>query len=137
MASECIVNEDCGPNEYCFSKTEWYEEQLPWPNNTGFLPGCACNTYYGWTGNECDEFTSDTFILVGFSVILLLVNIISVVLLCITAKKHVSRQGNYKLSTGLCTTLLTIPGAIGGAFWVFADVGRLVLYSLVLVWRRC
>jgi len=53
----CVEDIDCDPigtNRLCYANLSRFDGELD-------AQGCACNTFYGWSGDNCDEFTWSTY----------------------------------------------------------------------------
>uniref|UniRef100_A0A7S3V079 Uncharacterized protein n=1 Tax=Aplanochytrium stocchinoi TaxID=215587 RepID=A0A7S3V079_9STRA len=122
--TECHVDADCKDNELCYIGTSWYENQLPWQSNSSFRPGCACNAFYAWSGDNCDELTAATYVFVIIAAINALVLLVSIYLLSRSVWLLYKRDNNTcVLNAGMFTAITTIPGALGLLVWNLTTTG--------------
>ena len=91
----CEEEDDCNPaetNRLCYANISGFDQ------SDLSSDGCACNTFFGWTGDACQDYSYSTYITVAVCAVT--VSICALVLIRSVAMLHIMLVSSYVVFTG-------------------------------------
>ncbi|GBG25355.1 Hypothetical Protein FCC1311_015732 [Hondaea fermentalgiana] len=116
-ASSCTDNVECPANELCYTGVPWFENGNYSTASPDTLPGCYCNTFYGFTGPLCLEASASTQVTIVWNSLSFSLGIICLVVLGVATYRLHQREKLWSSLAMFTTIVLSFVGTLMTSLW--------------------